>query len=1104
MKPARRSEGGWDLEGALAALRSGMDPYIWEQGQELFRRGAGEDFAILKDGTVQVKVLDPRDARTFFVTVEKGRSGEVSARCACPYRLGSHCRHQVVGLEYLKAAISGEADGEEPPPAAAAEAQSEAPAGPVLYRLFDADSGVATMPDGSLLRVILQSLGSSTKAHRLSLQLYGRNGWTEMRHRDLERWIQRGRAGPHPRDAWLAAFFAGEGGLRSECDSEELARLLHVLAGSHALADRTGSLLPVSPWPWRLAARLVRAGERGLGLELACRSSQGEERPFGEVALVPSVSPWIQLESGAFHPLVAGAPGPLLEGLQGEDYSEIAGGELERFLAEGVAQIERLCPGALETEPDLIREVEGVDGARLRLEGGVKRLEGALELAYGGEWVPAPDSPASWSLQREGKILRFPPAGQSLARAHRELEALGFRRDGGRWVLEGAGILAKVLLPRPRAFVRLALPAELEAFDAVERPPLLELAVEGGGWSEGSGRAPGAPAGEAAALPRGGEEAGRPRRGSGIDWFEVSFRLTAGGRELPGDLTELRGALERDPAGLLELEDGTVLSLAHEAVRELADLADSASGAAAGASRLRLPLAAAGELLEERPEREVTFDAGLRPFVESLTRWDSLPLPPLRDDIENLLRPYQRQAVRWFGQLARWGLAGLLADEMGLGKTLMALAHLFGHEQKGGDEARRAPVLVVCPTSLIFNWLDECRRFFPHLRAVGLQGLPAAARDEAIRAGADLLVTSYALLRRDREALEARELRAVILDEAQHVKNPESQTAKAACALRAGERWVLTGTPVENRLTELWSLFHFLMPGFLGGAVEFQRRFAEPIGRREDGILEKLRARVRPFLLRRTKEQVLSELPPRIEQVERVPMTELQRRLYEAQLLAARAEVEGAAGAAQRFKVLAALTRLRQICCHPRLVLAEEGDAEREAAGDAGGKFELLMELLEECIEEGHRVLLFSQFTSMLDIIDERLRELGVARCRLDGSTRDREAEVRRFARESSIPLFLISLKAGGFGLNLTQADTVVLYDPWWNPAAEEQAAARAHRLGQTLPVHVHKLITAETVEEKILELQARKRALASSIIRSEEEALEVLNVEELRSLLYD
>lgn len=1150
MKP-KSSNTSWDVQSALAILKARMDPYIWDQGQELFRRGAVEDFQMVADGTIQVRVVDPRDARKFFVTVERDLDGTVRARCQCPYRLEGFCRHQVVSLEYLRniaggsggssdagmeSSSRGKAVTEPRRPVnerkAADVKAAEAPAAaevkePVLYRLFGGGSGVATEPDGSLLRVVLHSLGSLKTLHRMSLQVFTGTGWTELRTADVGRWIARGPLENHPRDVLLESYLSADGSIRREVDSELLATLLLALAGSNALVDRGGRPLPVSLWPWQLAARLVRGSGGSLAVELTCRARDGESRAFGEVSLVPSVTPWIQLEDGSFYPLLAGVTGPELLEIQEADLSILAGRDLDRFLSQGVPRLEKLCLGIVETEPGLIGEVEGVVGARIRLSGTPQRLSGKLEFSYGGEWMEAPETPEPWTVTREGKIHRYPPAGQSLARAQRELESLGFRRSEGSWFLEGVGLLARILAPRPGAFVTLELPAKLEALNLVARPPILRIQVSAGeGWkgSEGGEEWQGEPlpagtAGAFAGGPGGGGgtkgERGARWSKSGISWLEVTGTLTDGERELAIDCSVLDKAFKENPESLVQLPDGTVLSLKHPSIRSLLELS-SASGASArtseGKARFRLPLARIGDLMDEEPEREVEFDPGARALVEGLRSDPGLEPVDLKPAIESVLRPYQREAVDWLGHLARWGLGGILADEMGLGKTIMALAHFFGRAADAADGADgtvdrgpEPPILVVCPSSLVFNWLDECHRFFPEVEAVGLYGQPPAAREEIIKRGPALLITSYALLRRDREALEARELRAIVLDEAQHIKNAESQTAQAAFALRAAERWILTGTPIENHLGELWSLFQFLLPGLLGTSKEFKEKYAEPIVRREEDVLSRLRARIRPFLLRRTKAQVLTELPPRIEQIERVPMTDAQRRVYEAYLLQARSQLEGADPAKSRFQILAALTRLRQICCHPRLVLGEKESADfvKDAAELTGGKFELLRELLEECLEEGHRVLLFSQFTSMLDLIEGLLKELGIARARLDGSTSDREGEVRKFTRDASVPVFLISLKAGGFGLNLTQADTVILYDPWWNPAVEEQAAARAHRMGQTVPVHVHKLITAGTVEEKILELQASKRDLADRVVRSEEEALDVWTGDDLRALLF-
>ena len=1095
-----------------------MDPYIWDQGQELFQRGAAVDFAMMGDGTIQVKVLDPRDARQFFVKIHKKHADIVLSHCPCPYRLGGVCRHQVVALEYLRTISDGTAEASKEASGtgkATVDTSSEAKALgergiATLYRLEPAIDAVTTASDGSLLRVVLFQLGSSRKPHRVGLQLYTGTGWTEVRTTDVDRWISRGSDGPHPRDLFLTHCFTTDGTLRKELDSETLSATLRAVQSSEALVDRSGRPLAVSPWPRSLAARLVSGAdsssdEQTLGIEFSCSALDGSTVPFDEVTLLPSVAPWIQLEDGSFCPLLAGAPGPFLEELQWVDFTTVPADELDRFLAQGVRQLERLCPGAFETEPDLIREVEGVDAARLVLVGTPARLGGRLELSYGGQWVVAPETPEPWTVTRDGTLHRYPPAGQSMARARRELEAIGFGREDADWVLQGDGVLRR-LLGRENGFVEIVLPGELTQFDLVKRPPQLVLRVGSEGLGGGGGVT-----GEAAGA---GSEA-RPQ-GSGMAWFQVDYELVEGGRTVAIDLPELVSANQEFRQGsaatpLVELDDGSVLDLRHDAVADLIELADAAraaGGGPRGEGGLRLPLALAGELAAVGTTWSLEVAPQVRSFLDGLD--GGIETSPLGAETEELLRPYQRVAVEWLDHLGRYGLGGILADEMGLGKTVMSLSHFFGHDSDLPTAEGTAPILIVCPTSLGFNWLAECERFFPAAKVVNLCGQPPGVRRELLGGDADVLVTSYGLLRRDREWLEAQDFRAVLLDEAQHIKNAESQTAKAAYALRADERWGLTGTPVENHLGELWSIFHFVLPGLLGEAEDFQTRFAETIRHGEEGAVERLRARVSPFLLRRKKEEVLADLPPRIDQLERVPMTDDQRQVYDAFLAKVRGELETADPARSRFQVLAALTRLRQICCHPRLVLSDEegggplGEAgKRLATKDlTGGKFELLKELLGECLEEGHRVLLFSQFTKMLDIIEEDLEARDIPRCRLDGSTRDREAVVNRFQQTDSIPIFLISLKAGGFGLNLTGADTVILYDPWWNPATEDQAASRAHRMGQTVPVHVHKLITIGTVEEKILELQATKRDLADAVIASDEEAISRLDTEELRELI--
>lgn len=455
-----------------------------------------------------------------------------------------------------------------------------------------------------------------------------------------------------------------------------------------------------------------------------------------------------------------------------------------------------------------------------------------------------------------------------------------------------------------------------------------------------------------------------------------------------------------------------------------------------------------------------------------------LPEAELPEDLSAELRDYQREGVRWLAFLREAGLGALLADDMGLGKTLQTLA------------AVRGRTLVVAPTSVIHNWADEAARFRPALRTSVYHG-PGRALDPE----ADLTVTTYALLRLDAERLGEVEWDLVVLDEAQAIKNPDSQVARAAYALRAGFRVALTGTPVENRLEELWSQLHFTNPGLLGGRSDFQDRYARPIAAGEPGAAPRLRERIRPFLLRRLKREVARELPPRTDVVLRCSLGEGERAVYDAVRAATREEVvarlEGGGGGV--MAALEALLRLRQAACHPALVPGQH--AERSA------KVDLLLETLDEALAEGHKALVFSQWTSLLDLVEPHLETAGIPFTRLDGGTADRAGVVRTFQAEDGPPVMLVSLKAGGSGLNLTAADHVFLLDPWWNPAVEDQAADRAHRIGQDRPVLVHRLVAEDTVDERILELQAVKRSLADAAL-GEADAAAGLTRDDLLALL--
>lgn len=468
---------------------------------------------------------------------------------------------------------------------------------------------------------------------------------------------------------------------------------------------------------------------------------------------------------------------------------------------------------------------------------------------------------------------------------------------------------------------------------------------------------------------------------------------------------------------------------------------------------------------------------------------DRKPRPQL-GPLGKLLRPYQREGAGWMLDLARSGQGGLLADEMGLGKTVQTLAML---EQLPG------PSLVVCPSSLVWNWQKEAARFCPEKKVLALEG-PNRKDLFALMPEQDFVLTSYALLRRDLEAYLTIDFSAVVLDEAQHIKNPQSQNAAAARRLKTGSRFVLTGTPVENSLQDLWSLFAFLLPGYLGSKKDFSERYEAPLQAGKNPIVwSRLKRRIAPFYLRRRKAAILPDLPDKIEQVVEVELTTEQKRAYDQMQQEARKcidDLQSQSGGAARMRALTALLRLRQICCDIRLL-----GLDTPTEDSASGKLTVLLELLEEALDGEHRVLIFSQFTSMLDLIAGMLEKNSIPHLRLDGATKNRGLVVERFQSDPTIPVFLISLKAGGTGLNLTGADTVIHFDPWWNPAVEAQATDRAHRIGQKQVVTSIKLITRDTIEHRILQLQNEKAELLASTL-DEETAWQSLQDTDLASLL--
>lgn len=470
---------------------------------------------------------------------------------------------------------------------------------------------------------------------------------------------------------------------------------------------------------------------------------------------------------------------------------------------------------------------------------------------------------------------------------------------------------------------------------------------------------------------------------------------------------------------------------------------------------------------------------------------------PIPKEIKATLREYQQEGVEWLERLRSMHLCGILADDMGLGKTLQAIVTLTQYKKSHPE----ALSLIVCPTSLVYNWEEELHKFNPKLKVLVVDGTPPQRKKLIASSGKyDLIITSYSLLQKDIAHYEDTVFGYAILDEAQHIKNRGTRNAKSVKMIRSSHRLILTGTPIENSLDELWSLFDFLMPGLLSSYERFAEKYIRNSAYNSGNNLEVLRKKVSPFIMRRMKKDVLSELPPVSHIVYHCHMSDIQKELYRSYADTAFKElsqlVEKEGFNKVQIQILATLTRLKQICCHPAIFAKENPES-----GDSS-KYDMLMELLQSLMESGRKTVIFSQYTRMLQIMRKDLERRGIRFCYLDGSTKDRMAIVNDFNEDPNILVFLVSLKAGGTGLNLIGADTVIHYDPWWNPAAEDQATDRVHRIGQEKNVSSYKLVTLGTIEEKILEMQNRKRVLVKKLISSDEEAMSKLTWEDVLELL--
>jgi superfamily II DNA or RNA helicase len=816
------------------------------------------------------------------------------------------------------------------------------------------------------------------------------------------------------------------------------------------------NLLPLA-WdegePWNFVLELRRLGERAC--TLAGFFHRGEER--GEATFPALATAGLVITRGRVAPLASDTPIEWIVALRKQGSISVPDKERDEFLATLLC-----CPNLPPLRvPEELRYEEVVlpphpplTISKARVPYRHERLDAKLCFAYEGRVFAAFD-PARGFFDAAGRrFIRRDSNAEQAACAF--LDQLGLRQrvptypdSTPRWELA---------------------PSKL--------PRIVRSLVEAGWNIEAEGkifRRPGA---------------FRIEVSSGVDWFELHGEVEYG--NTTARLPELLEALRRGDK-MVRLDDGTYGVLPEEWLRRIGPLAGMGEPEQ-GHVRFRQSQAGLLDALVAA-QPETRCDETFARVREELRRFHSVEPAAQPAGFVGRLRDYQCEGLGWMHFLQRFSFGGCLADDMGVGKTAQVLALLESRRELRAAGEPVSPSLVVVPKSLVFNWKEEAARFTPQLRVLDHTGLE---RNDNDFAAYDLVLTTYGTLRRDAWRFKDAEFDYVVLDEAQVVKNAETESSKAARLLRGRHRLAVSGTPVENHLGELWTLFEFLNPGMLGAANAF--KVAGGSMRNPDEETRRLLGQaLRPFILRRTKEQVAHELPSKTEQTVYCELEPEQRRLYDELRRHYRdsllRRIETAGLAKSKIQVLEALLRLRQAACHPGLL-----DAKRSS--DSSGKLDVLLEQLREVLDEGHKALVFSQFTSLLKILRARLNQDGILYEYLDGATRDRQTRVERFQNDNDCRLFLVSMKAGGLGLNLTAAEYVFILDPWWNPAVEAQAVDRAHRIGQTRPIFTYRLIARDTVEEKVLELQKTKRDLAAAIIGAENSMIRDLRSEDLALLL--
>ncbi|MFC5381630.1 SNF2-related protein [Aquipuribacter nitratireducens] len=1072
-----------------AAIRAVVDPGTFGRGADYARRGMVLRVTGQGGGALLGEVRGSgREPYTTLVTPtpvgSRGRR-RWTARCSCP--VGGDCKHAVAVLLAARGPTTLDA-GRAPAP-------WEAQLGPLVEPDPTApsrDGGGAALAlqlevastrtgAGSSRRVLLRPLVRGAKG----TWVRGGASWRELEHG----WAAYGRPAPHPahREALLALHAAYQSRGRGRY-----------------LADRPVHLDEVGPAVWRLLEQLRTAGVAllsagggevhlaasparavvdvvlGQGGRAPAHASMttvvdvdGTSRPASELLVVGSPVHGVVVELPDAGLLLAGLQepaGPQLSTLLQEGRQvEIPAADLPRFLREYYPRLrqvlELVSSDGSVTFPEVLPPALGV---RLTYEAASRLVvEWAFTYRVGGEVVRAGLTEAA-----APGVVRDEAAEQSLLDGLRE-------RAGDLDVLWTDGGDERLLVPSQR----------LSGLDTVRFtedtvPRLRDAGVEV--------EVRGAPGEyryteEAPVVRLSATESGQR------DWFDLGVTVTVAGEQVPFE--PLFVALAHGDSHLV-LDSGTWFAIDRPELAQLRSLIEEARELQDRPSDGLRISAYQADLWQELTRLGVVEEQSRRwsEAVGALVGLEAVPEWPVPAGVEAQLRPYQLDGYRWLAFLQENGLGGVLADDMGLGKTLQVLAMVTGAVERGTTD----PFLVVAPTSVVPTWLHEAARFTPGLRVVGItQTSRASGATVAEQAeGAHVVVTSYALFRLDGEQYEALPWAGLLLDEAQAVKNHRGRTHQVARRVDAPFKLAVTGTPLENTLMELWALLSIVAPGLYPDPKRFAARYAVPIEKGDTEALARLRRRVRPLMRRRSKEQVATELPPKVEQVIEVELNPRHRRIYATHLQRERQKVLRLIDDPQRnrFAILRSITLLRRLSLDPALV-------DEAYAGVAASKVDVLAELLDEVIDEGHRALVFSQFTGFLRTVRDRLDADGVAYSYLDGRTRDRARRLQEF-REGDQPVFLISLKAGGVGLTLTEADYVFVLDPWWNPAVEAQAVDRTHRIGQDKTVMVYRLVASDTIEDKVMQLKERKLELFASVMDDGDALGGALTTEEIAGLL--